>query len=203
MPMPTIKEVKASVCAFFQVLFGKEPAPEASVDEIMNRIRGKQLPNVKRDILSMPFVIGNKKGFIYGGPYVHKPEGLFGVKMAVEIKKDCDVDIPTRDFSVPSVMDFKYGLLVGLLHLFKTGELYVGCMGGIGRTGLYMAGVAKVMEAFGDLPIMAADSKNTPACVLYVREKYKSHAVETQEQIDYINKLNVSDIVAALAPFKA
>lgn len=166
-----------------------------------------QMPNVvkaaqvqKRDILNMPFKLGTIEGFVYGGPFKQRPDEIsVGVKMAKEIKKDCEIDIPTVDFSVPDVAEFKLGLLEGILHLAKHGELYVGCMGGIGRTGLYMAGLAKIMELSGNLEDGAGrEGLKIPRSIQYVRTTYKAHAVETDEQINYIKNLDVSGIISAL-----
>jgi len=149
----------------------------------------------------MIFDSGRFKGVVYGGPYIQRPLGIVGVKMAEEIKKPCDVDIPTRDFDVPNVDKFKTGLVLGILYLKTRGELYVGCMGGIGRTGLYMAGLAKVMEELHTIDATKVLVKDAPLCVGYVREQYLSHAVETKQQIAWIEALDVRDIVAAVKNF--
>lgn len=130
----------------------------------------------------MPVRFGAIETKLWGGPYRNKPEHMFGIKMAEEIRAECDVDIPTRDFSVPPVPVFLKGLEEGICALIEGEEVYVGCMGGIGRTGLYMAAVAKVMGV-GDP-------------VAYVRQHYKGHAVETVQQQAYIAKLDVSEIQA-------
>ena len=128
----------------------------------------------------MPFEFAGRKFPIYGGPYRAKPDNVPGVKMAEEIKAPCEIDIPTRDFDVPDVSTFKQGLAWGVSCLMEHGDLYVGCMGGIGRTGLYMAGLAKLMGV------------ENP--VGYVRQYYIPHAVETQQQQDYINDLDVTEM---------
>lgn len=128
---------------------------------------------------------------VYGGPYRSKPTDMLGVKMAVEINAPCDIDIPTKDFNVPDVQTFKLGLAKGLgLLVYGDTPLYVGCMGGIGRTGLYLAGLAKVMSEYRRMR-----RKKTFDPVSYVREHYLSHAVETKEQQQYIKDLDVTDLV--------
>lgn len=154
------------------------------------------------------FEIGPAKGImplwleskfeITGGPYRYKPPNRMGVKMAVEVNLSCDVDVPTKDFDVPSVIDLKVGLIKALMLLHEGKQLYVGCMGGIGRTGLFLAALAKVSyeyERYGWGRFLRWDHRvHDP--VAYVRKHYYSHAVETKEQKDYIAALNVKDIVA-------
>jgi len=138
----------------------------------------------------MSFQLGHLKSKIWGGPYLSKPDTHEGVKMALEIDKPCTVDIPTRDFQVPDETTFKQGLVKGIMLIACGKKLYVGCMGGVGRTGLYMAGLAKVMSEY-------RKTMHRPGFdpILYVRTKYVSHAIETQEQQDFINTLDVDDIV--------
>lgn len=113
-----------------------------------------------------------KKINIIGGPYINKTPGTVGVKMAREIDRPCDIKIDTEDFSVPNIDDLMLGVAEGLVLGSRGHTLYVGCMGGTGRTGLYMAAMAM---ACGELKP-----------VEYVRSVYKSHAVETDEQYKYI-----------------
>lgn len=114
---------------------------------------------------------------VAGGPYRQRPEGYAGVKMAKEISAECAVDIPTHDFQVPDKKLLYMGLLKAV-NLMLAGEpLYVGCMGGVGRTGLFMAILAK---AFG--------VKNP---VKFVRAHYMPHAVETPQQQEFVKKFIV------------
>lgn len=109
---------------------------------------------------------------VVGGPYRKRPPGYVGVKMAAEIASPCAVDIPVRDFCVPSVALATNGLRLTVGHILKGEPVYVGCMGGIGRTGLLLALLAK---AWG-----------IPDPVAYVRANYIPHAVETQEQKNFV-----------------
>src|ERR1035437_9153001 len=115
---------------------------------------------------------------VIGGPYVERPVDYFGVKMAVEIKKPCDVDIPTHDFQVPSYADLDKGVRASLLPIARGKKVYFGCMGGIGRSGLFAAALSK--------------SLGIPEPVKYVRANFKSHAVETKQQMDFIDKYQPS-----------
>ena len=136
---------------------------------------------------NMQFIIGGFKGYVYGGPYLKKPEGIIGVKMAKEINAPCEINVPTIDFSVPKKEDLKYGISMGLVYLKQKGEIYAGCMGGIGRTGLYMACLARIMQEID--PDLFTDP------IMYVRVTYNHHAVETDEQRTYVMTLDLTDQV--------
>lgn len=116
---------------------------------------------------------------LYGGPYINKPDGMIGVKMAAEINRSCEIDIPTKDFNVPNVNELKYGIASALVYMELGAEVYVGCMGGIGRTGLFMAALLKYVQGgtHGELAVNK------------VRSEYKVTAVETQQQMQFINEL--------------
>jgi len=109
---------------------------------------------------------------VAGGPYRLKPPGYIGVKMAKEIQAPAEIDIPTRDFDTPPAAEMDHGLRQAVNRILLGQPLYVGCMGGIGRTGLFLAILAK---AFGE-----------PDPVAYVRKNYMGHAVETLEQKAYV-----------------
>lgn len=114
---------------------------------------------------------------VFGGPYKERPANMRGVKMAAEIKLAFDVSIPTEDYSVPD----KGALMVGLeeaVDLILSGQpVYVGCMGGMGRTGLFLAVLAKAFRVKSPVP--------------YVRRKYYSHAVETDKQYSFVTKYKI------------
>lgn len=122
---------------------------------------------------SMNFEVFGKEITFVGGPYLAKPKAMLGVKMAAEIEADCHWDVPTKDFSVPPMRQMDMALLQSIAHAYWTGQkVYVGCMAGRGRTGLFMASVAFVL---GD---------ENP--VRRVRDEYYPHAVETDEQEAFV-----------------
>lgn len=115
---------------------------------------------------------------VTGGPFMDCPKTMKGVKMAKEIRQKCAVDIPTEDFSTPDPKVLEKGL-VQAVDLILAGEpLYVGCMGGKGRTGLFMAVLVK---AFG-----------VKKPVEYVRAHYYAHAVETRDQYRFVEDFPIS-----------
>lgn len=142
---------------------------------------------------SIPLRIGNLiDTTVYGGPYRKVPEFFWGVKMAEEIDHPHMVAVDTRDFSVPEVSELKRGIMRALMAMINDEDVYAGCMGGIGRTGIFLAALAKVQIEY-------RKSKHRPGRgedpVLYVRKHFIPHAVETKQQEEFIANLDVSDIV--------
>jgi hypothetical protein len=138
---------------------------------------GLILGNEEPKFMPLPIFGGTK---IFGGPYFHKPERMAGVKMAVEIDLPCDISVPTRDYSVPNEKDLRAGLVAAVDLLAAGRELYAGCYGGIGRTGLFMACMAKAARV--------------PDPVAWVRQTYNPHAVETPEQQAFVKAFDVSAV---------
>lgn len=126
-------------------------------------------------------------GIIHGGPYRNKPKKMFGVKMAKEIDRPCDVDIPTEDFSVPDKKVMAWGLFHAYRGIKKHGVIYAGCMGGIGRTGLFMA----LMLRLAYEARTSDTSDRTDEHIGYLREHYHPHSVETPEQREYVRNFNL------------
>lgn len=90
---------------------------------------------------------------------------------------------PILDFDVPDIR--VYGLIESqlpelVIEATKNKFVYFGCMGGTGRTGLVLALIAK------------ACGEKDP--VAYVREHYRPHAVETNDQKSYVAQYCVRDL---------
>jgi protein-tyrosine phosphatase len=110
---------------------------------------------------------------------------MVGVKLAREINRPHEVSIPIKDFSVPETAALDAGLTIAVARILAGDPIYAGCMGGRGRTGLFLAVLAK---AFG-----------IQAPVEYVREHYSVHAVETAEQYAFVLTYVVpADVVRAI-----
>lgn len=129
---------------------------------------------------------------VYGGPYRKVPVDFWGVKMAAEIDHPHMVSVPTKDFCVPKVSDLKAGLVKALMAMINEETVYAGCMGGIGRTGIFLAALAKVQIEYRRSKHRSGRGEDP---VVYVRKHFLPHAVETAEQEKYIADLDVSDIV--------
>jgi hypothetical protein len=137
----------------------------------------KPYSDFKKQINSLPLEVRPGKFYtVYGGPYREKPMNMTGVKMAMEIMLHGDgsreISIPTKDFHTPDAAQLRAGLIKAVRAIVRGEQVYVGCMAGRGRTGLFLAVLAK---AFG---------YQSP--IAYVRREYYSHAVETAEQMQYV-----------------
>ncbi len=121
---------------------------------------------------------------VNGGRYDDFPGGeVFGVCVRAEgTKKRVDVKVPIRDFQVPTP-EMEGQFITALKEAAKASlngrHVWVGCMGGIGRTGLFLSVLAK------------AAGQTQP--VEYVREHYYEHAVETPEQYDWVMNFDVRE----------
>lgn len=124
---------------------------------------------------------GNKHYTVIGGAYSLRMAGTVGVKMARELKLPCDVDIPTADFNTPNPYTLDDGLERAVRAILEGKPVYVGCMAGRGRTGLFLAVLAK---AFGE---------ESP--VEYVREHYYPHAVENDIQYEFVKDYDIPPMV--------
>lgn len=124
---------------------------------------------------------------IYGGPYYEKPADMGGVRMAAELDIPADAVVPVRDFGVPGKTHYRalYGaLLFALYGLSKGREVYVGCMGGVGRTGLFLALLARCLDVISP--------------IAYVREQYSPRAVETPEQEAFVRDFDLAPLGPAI-----
>lgn len=84
-----------------------------------------------------------------------------------------------EDFGVPQDPEEVYRILHKVIWAMARGEeLYVGCRGGIGRTGLFLSLLYKVLCYEND--------RISFSPLLWVRDNYMRSAVETFEQVDYI-----------------
>jgi hypothetical protein len=115
---------------------------------------------------------------VLGGRYRSKPDDVLGVKMAKEIALPCAVDIPSKDFGVPTDEALEQGMYDTLKLLAGNELLYVGCAGGIGRTGTFLA---LLLKAWGfDEPMK------------HLRQVYMSRAVETLQQEKLVQTFKIS-----------
>lgn len=122
-----------------------------------------------------------KFGRVYGGPFKEiASNGVTGsddvkIKMAAEISERCTLAVDTEDFSVPhDIQQVKYALLVSCQALVDGRDVFVGCMGGIGRTGIFLA----------LLTAIARPKEKAP--VIFVRTNYNTHAVERPLQHRFV-----------------
>ena len=139
----------------------------------------------------LPLALGFYGGFldfsIVGGPFdAYRPSGEhdFGVCVRAErVPSTADVSLPINDFSVPPdsrKKEVEEAIKKTLDAAMGGKRVWVGCMGGWGRTGMFFALVAKVC------------GERDP--VGYVREHYSPRAVETDMQKLYVEQFDVAEL---------
>lgn len=125
-----------------------------------------------REMKVLPLPFGASQRVIYAGSYLNYPGGMYGVKLAPEVKGQAHMIVPIKDFGLPDKAD-TYSALRTILYQVALGRpVYMGCFGGLGRTGTFLALLYKVLGV------------KDP--VRYVRKVYDSHAVETREQERFV-----------------
>ena len=118
-----------------------------------------------------------------GGPFRHADQyaNSWKLKMAKEQPGQSDYIVPLVDFTAPTTKQLIDAAERAITAAMTGRTVYVGCAGGIGRTGTMMAAILKVF--FPD-----ADP------VKIVRAEYLGHAVETGEQMRVLDQLDVTDL---------
>lgn len=110
---------------------------------------------------------------VTGGPFDAIPDGAFGVCLEPEAAKAwlAEVALPVRDFGVPEegALRAAVAAVLAQLRTDPARPIHVGCRAGYGRTGLFLACLARAAGVEGD----ALD---------HVRRHYHPHAAETPEQ---------------------
>lgn len=129
---------------------------------------------------------------VKGGPFMMikdtvMRQGDIAVCLKEEARKEeiqaADIFLPIHDFSIPkpSDRDKVHASIDACLKSACAGyTIYAGCMGGTGRTGLFLALIAKAAGVAEPLQ--------------HVRANYKPHAVETKPQEAYLAEFDVTPI---------
>lgn len=110
---------------------------------------------------------------MYGGSFFMAPDKNDYLTINLMQEKpelDSSIYFPIRDYSIPQGREALRKVFEEILASDQ--DVYVGCFGGKGRTGLFMAAFLKYLGNPNPIPT--------------VREQYNSHAVETQEQANYV-----------------
>jgi hypothetical protein len=111
---------------------------------------------------------------IYAGSYRSRPRGSFGVCLEKEFRgMGCHEFVDWPDFGLPrDALHLEIVMEKVELHLRRGNLVYVGCRGGYGRTGTFLALLVK---------------RNTYLDpIAYVRREYRARAIETSGQEQYI-----------------
>ncbi len=121
----------------------------------------------------LPLTVAGRTVTVTGGPVDAIPPGAVGVCLEPGAVKAwlADVGLPVPDFGVPEPAALKsaVGAVLAQLTAEPSRPVHVGCRAGIGRTGLFLACLARAAGVDGD----ALD---------WVRRHYVPHAAETPEQ---------------------
>jgi len=145
----------------------------------------------------MPIQFGWRGRFakleMYGGPFrnyrrltnlsphhdLEPTQTTYGVCLLERPLDTADASMPIQDFGVPTQThaEVTEQLVKAYAKGFRGKTIYAGCMGGIGRTGIFLALMAKIA------------GHSDP--VAYVRSTFLPHAVETEQQKKYINDFDV------------
>lgn len=134
-----------------------------------------------------PFLI--ERGVVYGGSCLVVPPGVrkadiligFDIGMALTERRfpwaaGQEIYLPIENNGVPtSPRDFQALVLWTLMRLAKGARVYAGCIGGHGRTGMFLAALT-AKAALSDTPIA------------HVRATYCKRAVESAEQIAFLRR---------------
>lgn len=122
---------------------------------------------------TLPLTVAGRAVTVTGGPFDAIPDGAFGVCLEAAAQKAwlADIQLAVPDFGVPEPAALRRAVAAALAQLEAEPErpLHVGCRAGIGRTGLFLACLARAAGVEGD----ALD---------YVRRHYLPGAAETDAQ---------------------
>lgn len=163
--------------------------------------------------------IGRTCKKIYAGRYNTKPKGIKGVKLAQEIQAEAAIIVNIKDYSVPDIMYLR-DKLIDVITLLQKEDIYIGCMGGIGRTGLVLSILYKIEMVIKKHSIILWCLRHIPsagnifvnhylntkdygnAAIVDIRYYYNIHAVETEQQEKYVIAFDVIPVIKALIKTK-
>jgi len=126
---------------------------------------------------------------VFGGPYPEKPAGMFGVNLAAEIALPSEIALPIRNYGAPTQAALQEGIAQAIERLAKGEILYAGCKFGYGRTGLFMACLAKACGIANPIE--------------WTRSLYHPKAVESEEQVEFVQNFDASALTQRLRELHA
>lgn len=124
---------------------------------------------------------------LYGGSFFQAPESAdyLKINLMAEYPLPCDYYLPIQDYSYPTDIVKMVNIFEAIKNSDK--DAYVGCFGGVGRTGLFMSCFLKYLGY--EKPL------------LHVRQQYNPKAVETQGQMDFLYTFQAPKSLAPKASF--
>lgn len=113
----------------------------------------------------------NKK--LFGGSFLMAPKSddYLIINLMAEYDLDCDFYLPIKDYEVPENIDDMIKIFEEIKKTNK--HVFVGCLGGMGRTGLFMSCFLKYLGYQNSFEI--------------VRSQYNPNAVENEKQKKFID----------------
>ena len=132
---------------------------------------------------------------VTGGPFARCPRNAFGVNMAAKEILGGDIRVPVVDFGTPDPdVLLSRALYACYVALQGKDPVYVGCGFGIGRTGTFLAVMARITNPESDLVAVGdIGGRRKGGVVRWLRERYRNDAVETKAQEEMINALDVTE----------
>ncbi len=130
---------------------------------------------------------------VYGGPFRGAPmTGTYNVNLQHEIvagNSPVHYRLKIVDFEIPGIYEtaITLAMIIFQSKIMKR-KVYVGCMGGIGRTGMIMA-----------LLVRVAYRSNGKDAISFVRGRFNEHAVETPEQKKFVSEFPIGNLRRWLA----
>ena len=158
------------------------------IDDVVQSIgRG-----IKTFVIPMPW--GNAA--ISAGPYMDFPyedKAYFGIKCAAEINMQYMYALDIKDFGLPDQVEAERAAFLAIAAM-RVGMIpYIGCMGGLGRTGTLLGILAKTAltatsARFYGLRLPWSIGGDP---VDWVRKFYRPQAIETRDQEDFVRAFDV------------
>lgn len=115
---------------------------------------------------------------VHAGPYREVDASRMGVMrilLASELERlPHHMMVPARDFGLPDKAAMKKAIRAAIHESIRGKTVAVGCMGGIGRTGVFLGCLHRTLNPFAD-------------SVAAIRKLYLSHAIETKNQERFVN----------------
>lgn len=131
---------------------------------------------------SIVFQVDDHQVTVIGGGFDAKPKLAYGVCLEAKASKAAEADLmlSVPDFGVPDKAEARVAVRAVLREMRRDPRrlFFVGCKAGQGRTGLFLALLAK------------ATGESNP--VEFVRKHYSQRAVETKAQQEFVDGLDLT-----------
>jgi len=104
----------------------------------------------------------------------------------------CDIRVPAEQGDAPDMSVFREGLVKALMNLINGFVVYVGSDDGLDGVGLFLAGLAKVQIEYRRSKHRSGRGEDSLG---YVHKHYSTLAVLTEEQKQFLDDFDASEIV--------